>query len=455
MEPKQNSAADNQYIKMTQTPIPKLVVTLAIPTVLSMLVTSIYNMVDTAFVGTLGNSASGAVGVVFGYMAILQAFGFMFGQGAGSLLSRSLGKRDTDAASVLTSTGFFLALLSGAVIGVLSLIFLDPLVMALGSTDTIAPYAKDYIFYIILAAPFLTSSLVLNNVLRYEGKASLGMVGLVTGAILNIGLDALCIPVLHMGIGGAGLATAISQTVSFFILLSMFLRGKTQSKLSIRKFSRSGKLILEIITTGLPSLLRQGLNSGSTVVLNSLVRMYGDGAVAAMSIVSRITTFIFSIIVGIGQGYQPVSGFNYGAGKYSRVRKGFKFTFLLSQIVLVVMAGVVFVGSEPLIGFMRDDASVIEIANRALRLQCVALVFLPFCVVTEMQLQSTGQKLMSSLMSVARNGLLYIPLLFLLWQTRGLAGIQEAQPLVYVLSFFLAIVFAVLFFRKLPKKDIK
>jgi len=445
--------AASQYVKMTETPIPKLVISLAIPTVLSMLITSLYNMVDTAFVGTLGNSASGAVGVIFGYMAILQAFAFMFGQGSGSLISRNLGRHDVERSSVIASTGFFLAMGCGGVIGIFSFLFMDPLVVLLGSSPTIAPYAKEYLLYILMAAPFMTSSIVLNNVLRYEGKAVLGMVGLVTGAVLNIFLDAVCIFLLDMGIGGAGFATAISQTVSFCILLSMFVSKRTQCALSIRLFRWDWSLILDIVSTGSPSFLRQGLNSGSTVLLNSIVRGYGDAAVAAMSIVNRICMFIFSVTVGIGQGYQPVSGFNYGAGKYSRVRQGFRFTFKVSQALLSTAAIVIFFIAQPLVGWLRNDPMVVEIGVRALRLQCAALFFMPFCVVTEMQLQSTGQRLMSALLAAIRNGLFFIPALVILHHFRGLAGVQEAQPLSYVLSFFVAVGFSAHFFRNLPKTD--
>ena len=449
----QYAAADRQYIRMTRTPVPRLILRLCVPTTISMLVTNLYNMADTAFVGTLGNSASGAVGIVFGFMSILQAVGFLFGQGSGSIVSRMLGARDAEGASAVASTGFFLALGAGTMISVLGLLWLRPLVMLLGSTETIAPYAVAYIRFILLAAPLMVPSLLLNNLLRYEGKAALGMVGLLTGAVLNIFGDALFIFVFQMGVAGAGLATALSQTVSFFILLSMFLRGKTQCRLSVRRFSWNWGRIADIGETGLPSLLRQGLSSVSTVLLNSLAGNYGDAAVAAMSIVSRIIMFVFSAIVGIGQGFQPVSAFNYGAGNYGRVRQGYRFTFLLSQSVLTVLTVFLLFFSGSCIQLFRNDPEVIAIATRALRLQGIALLFLPLSMVTEMLLQSTGQKLPASLLSALRSGLFFIPALVLLNHFRGLAGIQEAQPLTFVLSSFTAVFFALDFFRRLPKED--
>ena len=447
------NTSEQQYTRMTQTPVQRLVVRLSIPTVISMLVTNIYNMVDTAFVGKLGNSASGAVGVVFGFMAILQAVGFLFGQGSGSIASRQLGQRETEDAGVTASTGFFLAFGAGVVISVISLLFLRPLVLLLGSTETIAPYAEDYIRYILLAAPFMTSSLVLNNLLRYEGKAALGMIGLMTGSVLNIFGDALFMLRMNMGVAGAGLSTALSQTVGFCILLSVFLMGKTQCRISVRSFSRKWRKILDIAATGMPSLLRQGLASLSTVILNGQAGIYGDAAIAAMSVVSRIVMFVFSMVVGIGQGFQPVGAFNYGARKYRRVREAFRFTFLLGQGVLIVLATFVLICSGSCIRIFRDDPEVIEIGTRALRLQCLAIYFLPFSMVLEMLLQSTGQKLSASLLSALRSGLFLIPALLILAKLRGLAGIQEAQPLAYVASFAVSIFFAHWFFRRLPTEN--
>lgn len=443
----------SQYDKMTKTPVSSLVLKLSIPTIISMLVTNIYNVADTAFVGQLGNSASGAVGVVFGYMAIIQAIGFMFGQGAGSLISRMLGKKDTKEATSYASTGFFCALFLGILLSVGSIFILDHMVFWLGSTETIAPYAKTYIRFIIVAAPFMVTSFVMNNFLRYEGKAALGMIGLMLGSILNIAGDVIFMFGLKMGIAGAGLSTALSQIVSFCILLSMFLRGKTQSKLSIRYFAWDIRKILDIIGTGLPSLLRQGLNSLATVFLNGQAAVYGDVAVAAMSIVSRIGFFVFSVALGIGQGFQPVSGFNYGAGKYARLRKAFRFTVLTSQVLVIVMCSVVIVLAPELIRIFRDDVSVVEIGTRALRLHCMSMVVMPFCMAAEMQLQSTGRKLGAGILSSLRGGVIFIPALLLLAQWRGLAGIQEAQPLAYVLSLFPSIWLAYLFFQKLPKED--
>lgn len=443
-----------QYEKMTNTPIPRLIITLSIPTVISMLVTNIYNLVDTAFVGKLGTSASGAVGVVFGFMAIIQAFGFMFGQGSGSIISRALGQQDREKASVHASLGFASSFLCGLMITAVGFVFLKDIVYLLGSTDTIAPFAKTYIAYILIAAPFMSSSLTLNNILRYEGRASLGMIGLMTGAVLNMIGDPIFMFLLDMDIAGAGLSTALSQIVSWCILVGMFLSGKTDTKLGFSQL-RKGSLIMvtNIMATGFPSLLRQGLNSITTVLLNSCCADYGDAAVAAMSIVTRIVFFAFSVALGIGQGFQPVSGFNYGAKKYGRLRKAFAFTILVSECIIVVGCTVLFIFSGSLIGVFRNDTEVIKIGVRALRLQAVSQLVLPPCMAVEMLYQSTGKRLGASILSSLRSGLFFIPALLLLSKFRGLSGIQEAQPVALLLSLPFTIPFGILFFKGLPKED--
>ena len=445
-------AAGRQYAKMTETPVEKLVAGLAVPTVLSMLVTNIYNLADTAFVGTLGNSASGAVGVVFGFMSILQAVAFMCGQGAGSVMSRSLGHKDDETATRYTSTGFFLSLLLGALIGGLSLIFLDPLVYALGSTDTIAPYAKTYIFWIILAAPFMSSSLTMNNLLRYEGRAKLGMLGLMTGGVLNIGGDALLIFGLGLGVEGAGISTAVSQFISFLILLYMFLSGKTQTKIRISCVDWHPRTVGNVAATGFPSLLRQALNSVATILLNSSASVYGDAAVAAMSIVSRISFFVMALAIGIGQGFQPVSSFNYGAARYDRVKRAFWFTFGLSEVLLVLTVIPVFLFAEPLVRVFRDDGEVVGFALRALRLQALTLITVPITMVTEMGFQSTGQRALASVSSSMRSGVVFIPVLLILAHVRGMAGIQEAQPAAFVISFFISLYLSQIFLRRVDRR---
>jgi putative MATE family efflux protein len=444
--------ADNrQYIKMTETPVASLVVRLGIPTTISMLVTTVYNLADNYFVGQLDNtSASGAIGVVFGLMAIIQAFGFMFGHGAGSIIARSLGKKDTVNATKFASTGFFCCLFTGAMITVLGLSFLTPLMRLLGSTETILPYAKQYTTYILLAAPFLATSCVLNNILRYEGRANLAMIGLMSGGLLNIFLDWLFTLRLGLGVTGAGIATAISQTIGFLLLLSMFLLGKTASKVSFKECSRNPEDVLLICATGFPSMLRQGLSSISTMVLNHLAGGYGDYAVAAMTIVNRINFLAFAFALGIGQGFQPVAAFNYGAKKYSRVRQAFIVTLVVGEIILAVMAGLGYFFASGLVRIFQKDENVVRIGTEALRFYIPALFFQPVSVFANMLFQCIGSNRIASFLSGLRSGVVLIPVLFAAEKAFGLFGIEIAQPVTDVITFLIALPFVIRLLRSFP-----
>ncbi len=442
-----------QYKKMTTMPVGKLVARLAVPTITSMLVTNIYNLVDTMFVGMINTEASGAVSVVFGFMSIIQAIGFMFGHGAGSILSRKLGQKDREGASRIASTAFISVLMIGTILAVVSMIISKDLAFMLGSTDEIAPYAQKYLFCILIATPFTMASFVMNNALRYEGRASLGMIGILAGAILNIAGDPLLMFVCKLGIVGAGLATAIGQITGFVILFVIYNRGKTAVVLDYQKFTKDIKEMWDIMGTGFPSLVRQGLTSIATIILNNAAEPYGKEAIAAMGIVGKVGFFVFAIALGVGQGFQPVSAMNYGAGKFKRVRDAYKFTNLMAEALMFIVAIPVFIFAAPIIRRMRDDEEVIRIGVRALRIYLVGLFTLPPCMVTEMLYQSTGHKLGASILSSLRSGLFFIPLLIILSHFRGLSGIQEAQPMAFVLAVIPSLVMAVYFFRKLPKED--
>lgn len=444
---------DSKYIQMTESPVSKLIISLGIPTTISMLITNIYNMADSYFVSHISLSAGGATSVVFGVMAILQAFGFMFGHGAGSHISRMLGSRQTEKASKYASTGFFAALLVGFLIMVCGLMFLEPFMRLLGSTDTILPYAMDYGRWILIAAPAMTSSCVLNNILRYEGMANLAMIGLTTGGILNMALDPLFIFALDMGISGAGLATALSQYISFAILLSMFLRKKTQSRIAVRLIARDFQTLGHIVLTGLPSFARQGLNSISTMVLNAQAKPFGDAAIAAMGYVGRTSSLIFSVGLGIGQGFQPVSGFNYGAKKYSRVKKGTFFTLGFGASFMGLISIVCFVFAPQIISLFRKEAEVIAIGSEALRIMCVFLLFLPVSVVATMLFQSIGKSVPALILSCLQSGALFIPLCLILPSFMGVRGIEIAQPIAYFGAALVSLPCMLVFLKHLPQDD--
>lgn len=465
---KARTSTDAQFIKMTQTPIPRLIISLGIPTTISMLITSIYNMADSYFVSNIENSAEGvsaggATSVVFVLMSVIQAFGFMYGHGSGSKISRLLGAGKKDEATTYASTGFILAASTGILITVLGFIFLDPFLMLSGSTETILPYAREYAKYILIAAPLMTGSCVLNNILRYEGKAALAMIGLTTGGILNLALDPIFIFGFDMGIGGAGLATAISQAISFCILGAEFLLGKTQSKIDIKGFRFSGGVIGTIIATGLPSLARQGLNSVSTMLLNNQVKAvaarvatskaFADAAIAAMGYVARTSQFVFCVGLGIGQGFQPVSAYNYGARKYGRVKHAALFTLGFGAAFIGMISAVCFVLAPWIMFMFGGDPTVVEIGGRALRIYCVSLLFVPLSVVTNMLFQSIGKNGRALFLSVLQNGLVFIPAILTLPQLFDLTGIQISQPIAYVVSAAVCAPFLFGFLNKLPKEE--
>ncbi|WP_274969278.1 MATE family efflux transporter [Lachnoanaerobaculum orale] len=443
------SVLDRQYKEMTETSVEKLILRLSVPTIISMLVTNIYNMADTFFVGKLGTSASAAIGIVFSLMTINQALGFMCGHGCGSNISRKLGNKQGDAAIKFASTGFFMSLFLGVLIMIIGIIFMEPLLRIMGSTDTIMPYAKSYGICILLSAPFMTGSCVLNNVLRYEGKASLAMVGLTLGGVLNIIGDPIFIFVFNMGTLGAGISTAVSQVISFFVLLLMFGGDRTVSRLRFSAISWDIKDILNILYTGLPSLIRQGMMSVSTMVLNYMSMPYGDAAIAAMSIVSRVCNFIFAIALGISQGFQPVSAFNFGAKKFKRVKRAFIFCCGLSMIILGILSVLSLIFSGHIIGLFRDDADVIRIGTFALRAQSIVLFVSPITLAASMMFQGAGENLASSIASFLRSGITFIPMVAILPRFFGIYGIQLAQPLADVISFVVVMPLIVRFFKKI------
>lgn len=431
---------EEKFQMMTTAPIPSLIGKMAIPTIISMLITSIYNIADTFFVSRLGTSATASVGIVFPVMAIIQALGFFFGNGSGNSISRKLGAKDIEKAEQLAGIGFSSAFLCGIFVAVLGLAFLEPLSLLLGSTSTILPYTKDYLGIILLGAPYMTAQLVLNNQLRFQGNAFYAMIGITSGGILNIFLDPLFIFKFNMGIYGAALATILSQLVSFLLLLFGIKRsGCIPLKLKSIKYLKSN--LKTIAQGGLPSLFRQGLGSISILALNLAANPYEDAAIAAMSIVSRISQFAISALIGFGQGFQPVCGFNYGAKKFHRVRESFHFCVKVSTFVLIFISIAGFIFANPLISiFQKDDLQVIAIGTFTLRMQCIALPLSGWVIMNNMMTQTIGKTFKASLLAAARQGIFFIPTVLLLPPFLGILGIQLAQPVADICTFLLAVI---------------
>ena len=437
---------------MTHEPVERLIISLAIPSILSMLVSALYNMADTYFVSRLGTSATGGVGICFSVMAIIQAIGFTYGQGSGNNIARLLGSQDRESAVAVASTGFFTAFGLSAVLAVIGSCFVTPVVFLLGATDTIAPFAADYLRYLFLGMPFIASSFVLNNLLRYQGSAAYALIGILAGAVLNIGLDPLLIFTFRMGVGGAALATSISQIVSFCILLFQSGRGGN-FRPSLWHFSRDPALHLRIVKNGSPSMLRQGLASVAAILLNTSAAVYGDAAVAAMSIVSRVFMFAISAMLGFGQGFQPVCGFNYGAGLFDRVRKAFWFCVRSSTIILLVLgaAGLLF-APQIMALFRKEDSLVIQIGALALRSQFLVLPLSGFTILAMMLTQTIGISGKASVLALARQGLFFVPFVLVLPRLIGLLGVQISQPISDVFAFILSLIITIPVLRDLKTR---
>lgn len=432
---------DEKLIWMTETPVEKLICRLAVPTVISMLVSSFYNMADTFFLGRSRENviATGAVGVVFSLMAIIQAIGFFFGHGCSNYISRKLGSKETESAEKMASVGFFSAVIVGFAIMVIGLAFIEPLAWILGSTELILPKAIDYMRLILIGSPYMIGSLVLNNQLRFQGSAFFAMVGITSGAVLNIILDPILIFKFNMGVTGAALATIISQFISF-LLLVWGINKSSAIKIRFKNFKPSLYLYKEIIAGGSPSLCRQGIASIAAICLNFAAKPYGEVAIAAMAVVSKIAMFANSTIIGFGQGFQPVCGFNYGAGLHKRVLKAFWFCvkFAFGFLVAVSVLGIIF--APQVVDTFGNGAEVGKIASATLRYQCIVFPLNSFIVLSNMLLQTIRKPVRATTLAISRQGLIFIPLIIILPRIFGIVGIEICQMVSDIFTFVLAVI---------------
>ena len=437
-----SQAQDKKFQMMTTQPVEKLVSRLAVPSIITMMISAIYNMADTFYVARIDIQSPAAVGIIFSYMAFIQAIAFFFGQGSANYISRALGAKDRENALLIASTGFFTSLIVGIIIVCLGFIFMDEILILLGSTQTIMPYARAYFKYILLGTPFIMSSFVMNNQMRFQGNAFMSMLGITAGAGLNIILDPIFIFVFGLGVAGASLATMISQCVSFVILLRL-TGQKDGIPLSIKNFRPKFAHYKEITAGGLPALGRQGLASISVAYMNQLAGAYGDLAIAAISIVTRVTMFSTSIVLGFGQGFQPVCGFNYGARKFDRVKRAFKFGITVTSLYCALLSVVGYFFAERIIALFRpDDLELISLASKALRYECFVYTTVGFVTMSNMFLQNTRKTIRATTLSASRQGFMLALALYFGRKFFGLTGIIAAQPVADGLTFLLAVPFA-------------
>lgn len=442
----------DNYTYLTTAPVGQVILTMAVPTIVSMLVISLYNIVDTFYVGRISTQATAAVGIVFPVMTIMQACGFFFGQGAGTFISRALGAKDTDRAAVMASTGFVYSVAFGLLITVIGLIFLRPLSIALGSTPTILPYTEDFMRIILLGAPFVTGTMTLNNEIRYQGNAFYSMFGILSGAVLNVVMVPIFAFGLDMGIAGAALGTVIGQVVSFVVLLVMTRYGGNLH-IDFKRLSFGWKLIKEIMKGGTPSLTRQILACIATLMLNVAAGHYGDAAIAGMSIVTRVSFVVFSIILGLGQGFQPLCGFNYGARLFDRVKAGYWFCIKAGLVFVVPVSVLCFCFSSEIIDLLRHDPAVVAVGSVAFRWQILTYPLAVVITMSNMMFQTSGRTLSANFLAACRNGICFIPMIILLPLMCGLKGVEVSQAAADVLTFIFTVPLTIRYFKTLKQTD--
>lgn len=454
MNEKSSEKSQSQNLSyMLTSPVSSLVIKMAIPSIIGMLILSVYSLVDIYFVSKLGASASAAVGIVFSIMTLVQAMGFMLGTGGGSIISRKLGGGDIEKADKVASVTFFSAIVAGFLVMIFGLVFKTDLMKLLGATDTIIPYAKDFAHYILLASPIMCCSFVLNIMLRSQGKANLSMIGLGSGAILTIILDPIFIFVLKLGISGAAIATFLGQTLSLLVLLALYQRGKKFAKIRFSLFVSSFKEVIpNIIKNGGATFLRQSLVMIANILINIHARPYGDEVLASFSITSRIFVLVISVMFGLGQGFQPVAGFCYGANRLDRVKKAYNFTVIVSFFIQLMLGFSLFYFSSHIMGFFQSNSNVIKTGSEIIRYFALSLPFLPFAVITNMLFQATGQYKQGIFLASCRQGIFFIPLVLVLPRIFGISGLELCQPIANILTAITSIPFAIFFFNKMSKK---
>lgn len=440
----------DNYTFITHAPVHKVIMSMAVPTIVSMLVTSIYGMVDTYYVGKINTQSTAAVGISFSVMTIIQAIGFFFGHGSGNYISRCLGSKDTDKAAGMAATGLIYSFSFGLLVAIAGLVFLKDICLFLGSTETILPYSERYLGIILAGAPFMTSSFTLNNQMRFQGNARYAMYGILSGVVLNVVLAPILIFYFCLGITGAALATLVSQTMSFFILLNM-THHSGNIAISLKNYSPSGKLIKEILAGGTPSLSRQGLASIATIMLNISAGAYGDAAIAGMSIVTRISNFVYAGIVGLGQGFQPLCGFCYGARLYDRIHEGYMFCVKIGTVFFVMLTIIGFLFTSPIISEFRDDPHVIAVGCAAFRWQLIAYPLIAVIILTNMLSQTARKPIRANIVAAARSGLFFIPAVIILPKFFGLEGVEMSQAVSDACSFLLSVPVAWSVFRDMKK----
>ena len=426
--------------QMLNDPISRVIPRMAIPTIVAFLINSVYSLADTYFVSSLGTSATAAVSVNASLDQLIMMAGSMLAVGANSYIARLLGRGEDDKASRVLSTAFFLAFFLGLTLAVVGNIFMVPMVRLLGATPTCEQYSIDYATYVLLAAPFMAANFVMNQCLRSEGSATLSMVGMGFGGVLNCFLDPIFIFVFDMGVAGASLATAISKLVSFCILIFPYLTRRSLLRLSIREFRPSRDILSSIVSVGSSSMFRSGLSVVSAIVLNSIAGGISDSVLAGIGVCTKVMMFPFSIILGFGNGFQPVAGFNWGAKRFDRVEESYRFSAKVALIGSAVLALIVgFLSDAIIVAFAGTDPEMRRVGNICMISQCVALPIHAWVAVVNMLCAGLGNARGAVALSTARQGSCFLPIVFPMAWLFGSYGVATVQATADVLSLLLAV----------------
>ena len=419
-----------------------LLVKTSIPTIIGILVMVIYNLTDTFFVGILNNkSMTAAIGIVFSFMSFIQAIGFWFGYGSGNIMSKKIGENEEKEAEIISSIGILFAIVIGILIAILSCFFVLPLSKFIGgsASENLLNFTVEYLKVIIISIPFGLYSITLYNQLRLCGNVKDGIIGLLIGMAVNIVLDPVLMFVFKFGFIGAGYATLIGQITGCIVLTN--LSGKNGNiAVDLKKIRINKDRVYHILAGGMPNFSRQSITGIALILLNVVAAKYGDGVIAALTISSRIAALAYMIMIGWGQGFQPICAMNYGAKQYDRVKKAFKFTVVGGTLFLIMAAILLYVFSELFIKTMSNDNEVILVGAEILRMQCITMPLLGYFAISSMLMQNIGQYFWASIISISRQGIFYIPLLYILSNIFGEFGIYLLQPVADVLSFGLAVI---------------
>lgn len=435
-EPRQQNRKD----MMLNEPVARTITKMALPTIIAFLINSIYSLADTYFVSSLGTNATAAVSVNASLDQLILMAGSMLGIGATSYISRLLGAKNEEKASEVLSTAFFAALVFGSIVLTAGTLFMDEMVTLMGATETCKQYAIDYATYVLLAAPFMAASFVMNQCLRGEGSAVLSMIGMGAGGVINCVLDPIFIFWLDMGVAGASLATAISKVISFSILITPYLRKKTILRLSWRRFKLARDTVTQVVTVGSSSMFRNGLAILSAVVLNHIAGGISDSVLAGIGVCTKVMMFPFGVILGFGTGFQPVAGFNWGAKRYDRVRESWRFASIAGVIVAAAMSLVLVIFADQLIVlFSEVDPEMQRIGALSIRLQALALPIHAWVAIVNMFCNGLGYGGYAIVLATSRQGSCFLPIVYPLAWFFGAAGVASVQAVADVFTLLLAV----------------